>query len=169
MRKSTNQTRAKGRREARLPFGMRNEKQTVSTKLIKPKPNVAKEKKIRGPIRRTATVAGSWKHTPDTVKIRIETENRLPWSSPRSLSILVTEALEIRPLSSRSRLHSKPAIVHNLRSTFRLRILSCLSMSCMSSVGLLGTSEVFEAPSEATVPEDMVGKAMSIAEGCDLH
>lgn len=43
-------------------------------RVIKPKPKVIEAKKIRGPTIRTANVAGSWKQTLATVKIRIEKE-----------------------------------------------------------------------------------------------
>ena len=111
------------------------------TRLIRPKAKVTNEKNIRGPTRRTAMVAGSWKHTPDTVKMRIEMEKRLPWFSPRSLCMLVTEALEIRPLSRRLRLHSKPAMVQSLMSTFRMSFLSCLSPSPTAGLLLLDIAE----------------------------
>ena len=133
------------------------------TKLIRPKPKVTKEKKMRGPMRRTAMVAGSWKHTPATVKMRMETEKRLPWSKPRSLSMLVTEALEMRPLSRRLRLHNRPAMVHSLMSTFLLSLLSSLAVSAVFGLAVSETKADLDLLSDTSVTAlmgdfmDMIG------------
>lgn len=61
--------------------------------------------------------------------------------------MLVTDALEMIPLSSKLRLHSRPAMVHSLRSTLR-RSLFAFSEAPNSSVcsdseaaGCLDTNE----------------------------
>ena len=84
-------------------------------RVIKPKPKVMIAKKILGPRMRTARVAGSWKQTLAAVKIKMETEYRLPWFNPRSFNMLVTDALEIIPLSNKLRLHNRPPMVQSLR------------------------------------------------------
>lgn len=104
------------------------------TNVIKPNDKVMHVKKILGPRRRTMMVAGSWKHTLATVKIRIATEKRFPRSSSRSCSMDVTEALEIIPLSIRFRLASKPPIVQSLRSIFHFNLFSLSDALASSSM-----------------------------------
>ena len=55
--------------------------------------------------------------------------------------MLVTEALEMRPLSRRSRLHNKPAMVQSLMSTRRLIFSSRLSSSRTSGLTWLDIKE----------------------------
>lgn len=86
-------------------------------KVIKPKAVVVQAKKMGGPIKRIIRVAGSCAQMDATVKMKIATENLLP-VRPKSSGIEVTEAEDMMPLSSRLRLQSSPAIVHNRRSTF---------------------------------------------------
>ena len=134
------------------------------TKLIRPKPKVTTEKNMRGPMRRTAMVAGSWKHMPDTVKMRMEREKRLPWSNPRSLSMLVTEALEIRLLSRRSRLHNRPAMVHSLISTFLLNFLSSWAVSSTSDLAGLDSEADLDLLADTSVIGDlmdMIGRTIA--------
>lgn len=106
------------------------------TNVIKPKHMVVHGKKILGPKRRTATVAGNWKDTLATVKMRIATEKRFPRSSSRSFSIDVTEALEIIPLSIRFKLVNKPPMVHSLMSIFHLNLFSLSDALGSSSIDL---------------------------------
>ena len=107
------------------------------TNVIKPNDTVVHVKNILGPRRRTVMVAGSWKHTLATVKIRIATEKRFPRSSSRSCSMEVTEALEIIPLSIRFRLANKPPIVQSLRSIFHFNLFSLSDALGSSSMDLV--------------------------------
>ncbi len=92
-------------------------------RVMRPNRNVMLLNQMRGPKVRTATVQGSWNAMLDRVKTKMATEKRLPWSKPKSESIEVTDALEMTPLSRRSRLQRIPAIVHSRRSTFsRMRL-----------------------------------------------
>ncbi|KAG9796038.1 hypothetical protein KCU88_g305, partial [Aureobasidium melanogenum] len=77
--------------------------------VIKPNAQVIVEKNILGPTSRNKIVAGSWKHTEATVKMNMETEYLSPLRS-RSDSMLVTDADEMMPLSSRFKLQRTPAI-----------------------------------------------------------
>ena len=43
--------------------------------------------------------------------------------------MLVTDALEMIPLSSKLRLHSRPAMVHSLRSTLKRSLFACSEAS----------------------------------------
>lgn len=88
------------------------------TRVITPKVTVIPANQILGPNSLTAMVDGSWNVTLAMVKMKIATEYLFP-SSPRSPIILVTEALEMTPLSSRRRLHRMAAMVHRRRSTLR--------------------------------------------------
>ena len=74
--------------------------------------------------------------------------------------MLVTEALDIKPLSSRFRLQSKPAIVHSLQSTFLFTAFSFLRTSSTSSVVRLDTKEVFDAPYNLSVAFAMTGEVI---------
>lgn len=107
------------------------------TNVIKPNPIVVQVKKILGPRRRTAMVAGSWKHTLATVKMRIDTEKRLSRSRPRSCSMDVTEALEIMPLSIKFKLVNTPPMVQSLRSIFHFNFFSLSDSPESSSIDLL--------------------------------
>lgn len=91
--------------------------------VIRPKQKVAVAKKGRGPTMRTRTVEGNWNIMLLTVKMKIDTEKRLP-VSPRSCGIDVTEAEERIPLSSRLRLQRRPAIVQSRKSKWSLRRFS---------------------------------------------
>ena len=101
-----------------------------------PKQKVIKANQIRGPKVRTAIVDGNWKAMLAIVKMKIETEYLLPMSSSRSLSIDVTDALDITPLSSRLSEHKIPAMLQSRRSTFMRMLLrhssSILSLSWSS-------------------------------------
>jgi len=105
--------------------------------VMMPKQKVMKANQIRGPKVRTAIVDGSWKAMLAIVKINMETEYRLPTFNSRSLSIEVTDALEMTPLSSRLSEHKIPAMLQSRRSTFRRILLrhssSILSLSPSSS------------------------------------
>lgn len=87
-------------------------------KVMRPKQKVIRERKILGPTNRTQIVAGSWKTMLLTVKMNMLTEYLLPVRS-RSDNILVTEADEMTPESSRFRLHRRPAMLQRRRSTLR--------------------------------------------------
>jgi len=88
-----------------------------------PKQVVMLAKKRRGPMKRKRIVDGSWKVMLATVNMNIETEYLFPLRS-RSSSIDVTEAEEMMPLSSKLRLHSRPAMVQRRRSTLNLSLRS---------------------------------------------
>ena len=75
--------------------------------------------------------------------------------------MLVTEALEMIPLSSKFRLHSRPAMVHNLRSTLR-RSLFAFSEASKSSLCSMseakGCLDTKESVSTAMMPVAAVSK-----------
>lgn len=123
------------------------------TRVIRPKATVMPANQIRGPNSLTAMVEGSWNVTLAIVKIKIAIEYLLP-PSPRSSIILVTEALEMTPLSSKSRLHRMAAMVHRRRSTLRRswasRILERMVSTARSPVS--GFVEVSDSVSSERVP-----------------
>lgn len=101
------------------------------------------ENQMRGPTKRTASVEGSWNKTLETVKMKMATEYRFPYSS-RSSIIEVTEAEDMMPESSRFKLQRMPAMVHNRKSTFNRMVLSSLhSSSLRSSVVCVSSSSCF--------------------------
>jgi hypothetical protein len=104
-------------------------------RVMRPKQVVIVAKKRRGPMKRRRIVEGSWKMMLLRVNIQMETEYRFPVKS-RSLSIDVTEAEEMMPLSSKLRLQSRPAIVQRRRSTLSLSLRSA-RMVDPSSISLL--------------------------------
>ncbi len=71
----------------------------------------------------------------------------MPWSKPRSESMLVTEALEMMPLSRRLSEQSRPAIVHNRTSTFTRRFFSLFWSSASSCWSASATNFVLGLPS----------------------
>lgn len=102
--------------------------------VMMPKQNVMNANQILGPNVLTAMVDGSWNAILAMVKIKMDTEYRLPTSSSKSLSMDVTEADEMTPLSSRFKLQRMPAMVQRRRSTFNL-MLSAHSASIPSLSG----------------------------------
>jgi hypothetical protein len=122
-----------------------------------PKENVMNENQILGPNVLTAIVEGSWKAMLAIVKMKMETEYRLPTSNSRSLNMEVTEAEDMTPLSRRLRLHNKPAILQRRKSTFnripfsQASSMPSLSLSRTASCSSRCTSRM-ESSSDARLP-----------------
>lgn len=129
-------------------------------RVIEPKQQVINENQRRGPNVLTAIVDGSWKQMLAIVKMKMETEYRLPLSRSRSDNMEVTEALEMTPLSSKLRLHKIPAIVQRRKSTFSL---ICFSRIACSSLGFSELASAFWLTSASSVSEATLGLDISVS------
>lgn len=125
--------------------------------VMRPNKIVVQVKKMGGPTKRMAIVAGSLKTTCASVTIQIAVEYRSP-TRPRSVGIEVAEAELMMPESMRSNAQSRPAMVHSRRSILRTMrpsnsTLGRLSMrSSLSVTTLARTGESGSESSPSSLP-----------------